>query len=131
MMTKRVFEFSKPEELEIAGEVFTLDTSDEKALKFQKEFTKARSTIEKIQALDIEKASDEEMEQAYFQSKEVAKTFFDGVLGEGAFDRLYEKSGKSLSNMMELMTFLQEVQSEKVDKVKKQAKNQYVKKGQK
>lgn len=127
----RKFEFTKTyEEVEIGGEVYKIDMSDEATLTYQKLYQSAVGSMEKAQKIDVEKATYEELEEVHTESKEFAKQYIDAVLGEGSFDKFYEQS-PSMSSMVELMSFLVEGLEAKTEEIKQKQKSRYVKKGNK
>jgi hypothetical protein len=128
-MTIKKFEFKKTyEEVEIAGKVYKVDLQDESVKKYQKQFNSFTE-----QSMQLQEAAKENMtvdEQAAFldQSKELAMVTINTLLGENAFDELYEASGKSLINVMDLINFLTEVIREKAGELQAQTVDKYLKK---
>lgn len=123
----RKFEFSNPnKEVEIAGEVYTIDLSDDKVIEYQQFARKAASSVGKTAEIDLETATEEEVKASHAEAKNFCIDYFELVTGPGSFDKFYEKSGKSLIEMSELMNFLTEVIGEKAAEVKEQQKSKYL-----
>lgn len=123
----RKFEFTSPnEEVEIAGETYTIDLSDDKMLGYQRFAKKAMDSIGKTAEVDATTANMEEVEKAHTEARNFCKDYLELVLGEGSFDKLYQKAGRSLLAMSELMTFLTETMGEKASEVKEKQKSKYV-----
>lgn len=125
----RKFEFKKSyEEIDIAGEVYRVDLSDEKVKMYQKAFKSFYEEGQKISEVDIEKLSDGEQEELLSKQLETMKLVTETVLGKGTFEKLYELSGRSTVNYMDLLLFVSEVMQEKAENLKEDARKKYVKK---
>lgn len=126
-MKKFVFDKSY-EEVEIAGQVYKIDMSDEKVTEYQKAFKLFYEKVQELSNTDIEKISDEEQIGILTKQKDNMKAFTEIVLGVGAFDKLYELSGRSTVNYMQLLMFISEIFEEKTNNIKADARKKYVKK---
>lgn len=126
------FEFTNPiEEIEVAGERYKVDFSDEKTKLYHKLLSRAFEEFQKMQSLDPESMTAEELEEVYDKSTSFAKEFVDAMLGEGAFEVLYDKAGRSSVVFVQLMAFLKDVIEDHYTSVKEQQKSKYVKKAKK
>jgi hypothetical protein len=123
----RSFEFkSSVEEFKIGDKVYQIDFSDQKVKEYQRTFVNFYEKSQELQK-EIDKSTVENQEELFDQTLELVKGLIDQLLGSGSFDELYEKSGKSLINMMDLIAFLSEVVAEKAEKAKDERLNKYVK----
>lgn len=122
------FDFSKSyEEVEIAGKTYKIDFSDEKTLEYQSLYEEALKEGTKASEIDVEKATLEELKAQQENTKRSMEKFVDVVLGEGEFNELYEKAGKSSIIFVELLEFLGDIIASKTNEVKEKAKSKYVK----
>lgn len=79
-------EEQKPEiPVEIGELKFTFKVTDEAVLNFRKESLRLREELEKIQAAEDDEANIEKV-------RELLRQGFDAFLGEGAFEKIYERS---------------------------------------
>jgi hypothetical protein len=123
----RSFEFkSSVEEFKIGDKVYQIDFSDQKVKSYQRSFVNFHVKSQELSD-KIDKATPEIQEILFDQTLQLVKELLDQLLGSGSFDELYEKSGKSLINMMDLIAFLSEVVVEKADKAKNERLEKYVK----
>lgn len=124
----RSFEFKKSyEEIKINGEIYKVDFSDNKVLEYQKLFRSFYATSLELneEGKDINKTQDQEKE--YFdKSLKLVKDTLEGLLGENTFDKIYEQSGKSLINIVDLVTFLADTIQEKMTSLKDEKLEKYV-----
>jgi hypothetical protein len=125
----REFSFkSTIEEFKINGEVYSIDFADDKVKEYQKTF---RSFYDK--AMEFQKAinkdvntTDEEQEEMLEKSKQMTKEIIDSLLGKNKFEIIYEQSGRSLMNVLELVSFLGDVVKEKTEKLTTSHVNKYL-----
>jgi len=124
----RKFTFDKSyEEIDLEGKIYKIDMSDEAIKKYQLAMHKYHVEAQKLEKVDVSKLDFEEQKKTFIQALELQKKFIETILGKGSFDELYEKSGKSSSNMVELVVFLGEIIGDKVKKLKEKQRNLYVK----
>lgn len=124
----RKFEFGQTfEEIEIAGDVYKLDFSDEKIQEFQRAFATFQAEIKELDKLDVSAMTDEEALAAMDKQKDAIRKLITILFGEGTFEQLYEKAGKSLFNMANLMSYIAEIFQEKAAEMKPDKRAQYVK----
>ena len=114
------FEFKRPvEEIEIAGDIYTIDLSDVSIQTKQKRFETFQEEARKIPRDDTE----------YFdKALKLVEDTIDTIFHPGAFKVIYEKSGKSLYNMTDLVEYLADVINEKAKKQHDERVNIYLKK---
>jgi len=113
------FEFKRPvEEIEIAGDVYTIDFSDVSIQEKQKKFETFHAEVEKIP-----KDAEDYLDKVYVLIEDAIDTIFH----KGAFKVLYEKSGRSLYNMTDLMEYLADMIGEKANKQHEERVNKYLK----
>ena len=123
------FEFKKPfEEVEIAGKVYRIEFSDDKVREYQEGLHSLGTDIQEFLNVDKTKLTKEEREKYYFEEgKQLIRNVVDMLLGEGSFDELYEKSGRSIINMYDLVWFLAEIIKERNKQNREEKRQQYVK----
>jgi hypothetical protein len=124
------FEFSKAyEEIEINGESYRIDFSDDKLKQYQDMFYKFYQEAQEIEQADIEKMTSEEQTTLLEKQRQNMKMVTETMLGEGTFDELFGLAGRSTWNYMRLIEFLAEIIEEKFSKTKEERRQKYVKKG--
>ena len=128
-MTQFKFEFEKTyKEVDVAGELYKVEFNDEALLKYSKAFKTFKKDTEEVaeSVVDVENATDEELEAVSLKQKELVKYIVEMFLGEGTFDSLYEKAGKSSANLMGLVNYLNEIYVEETNKKTEEARNKYL-----
>ncbi|UOY92900.1 hypothetical protein MUG87_01780 [Ectobacillus sp. JY-23] len=126
----RKFEFAKAyEEVEIAGKTYRIDFSDDKVEQYQKGFKEFYAEAQKLETLDLEHLTDEEQKHVIDNQKDLVKRFANQLLGEDAFEELYEKAGRSMLNMFDLLAYIADIMKEKTEQSRIEKKSKYVKKG--
>lgn len=124
----RKFEFKKTyEELEIAGETYRVNFDDESLKRYQKEFNEFYHESRKNQEIDVTKLTQEEQLEVFNHSQEILKKLVENILGEGAYAPIYEASGRSTMEMLDLAEYLSEIIGEKMETVKKTKNDKYLK----
>lgn len=127
--TMKTFQFKNSfEEIKINERVYKVDLSDDKVRSYQAQFVGLNEKIKELQSKDTTDMSLEEQNDYFNQSKEITKEVIESVLGKDSFDPIYEESGRSLFNMLDLLTFLSDLIGEKTkdryeNKVDKYIKN--------
>ncbi|ANT40247.1 MULTISPECIES: hypothetical protein [Bacillus] len=118
------FNFEKTyKEVDVAGKVYQVEFNDDAINKYQKSLKSFGKKTKEVQGLipDYEKATDEEIDNLMNKQKELVKHVVETFLGEGTFEDLYEKAGKSVGNLMTLVDYLNnlylEEAKEKAEKV--------------
>lgn len=130
--TNLVFTFEKTyKEIDIAGELHRIDFDDEARLKYQKAIKSfsdlSKVAQDKLNALgDIDNVSDELIEQSDKEQKELVKGMVETFLGDGSFDSLYEKAGRSVINLMGLVSYLTELYTSEISKTSENSRLQYL-----
>lgn len=128
-MTQFKFEFEKTyKEVDVAGELYKVEFNDEALLKYSKAFKTFKKDTEEVakNVVDIENATDEELEAVSLKQKELVKHIVETFLGEGTFDSLYEKAGKSSANLMGLVDYLNGIYVEETNKKTEKAREKYL-----
>ncbi|PFW55873.1 hypothetical protein COL13_17870 [Bacillus cereus] len=128
-MTQFKFEFEKTyKEIDVAGTVYQVDFNDESITKYQKAFKRFDKEIKVVtdSISDYESATDEVIEEVANKQKEVVKDIVETFLGEGTFDSLYEKAGKSSANLMGLVHYLNGLYVEEEKKKADETRNKYL-----
>jgi hypothetical protein len=124
----RKFEFKKTyEEVDIAGKVYKIEFNDDKIREYQEKFFSFQTDAEEYLKVDETKLTKEERWEHFEKGKQVARNVIDTLLGEGSFDELYEKSGRSIANMYDLIWYLAEIVQERNARNREEKRQQYVK----
>lgn len=128
-MTQFKFEFEKTyKEVDVAGKLYKIEFNDDAITKYQKELKTFDKDSKELAALitDYEKATDEEIDAVMSKQKEMTKHVVETFLGEGTFDELYEKAGKSVTNLMGLVNYLSDLYVEEAKGKTEQAQSKYL-----
>lgn len=122
--TNFTFNFEKThKDIDVAGKIYTVEFNDDAQLRYQKAikvFQKDSTALQKhADKIDLIEGSDEEIDKMNEMQKNTVKKLIETYLGEGAFDELYEKSGRSVINLMSLVYYLIDLyRSEETEKIK-------------
>ena len=115
----RKFEFEKTyEEIEIAGDVYKLDFSDNKLQEFYRAFSKFQAEVKELDKLDADKMTEQEALEGMERQKAAIVTMIEGLFGEGTFEPLYKKAGESVFNMARLLSYITQLLTEKSEELK-------------
>lgn len=126
-MTRKAFEFKKSfEEVEIAGNIYQVDFSDEKIGQYHKSFEHFYKESQRIKAIDTKELPSEKQRDLFGEMQDLVKNVVEELLGKGTYADLYEASGHSLINMLELVTYLGEAINEKTQKINEDRKKKYI-----
>lgn len=126
-MTRKAFEFKKSfEEVEVAGNVYQVDFSDEKIAQYQKSFEHFYKESQRIKAIDVKDLSAERQTGLFTEMQDLVKRVVEELLGKESYADLYKASGNSLINMLELIQYLGEVIQEKTEKINEGRKKKYI-----
>jgi len=128
-MTQFKFEFEKTyKEVDVAGKLYKIEFNDDAIAKYQKELKTFDKDSKELAALitDYEKATDEEIDAVMNKQKEMTKHVVETFLGEGTFEELYEKAGKSVTNLMGLVNYLSDLYVEEAKGKTEQAQAKYL-----
>ncbi|MES5869187.1 hypothetical protein [Bacillus cereus group sp. RP32] len=128
-MTQFKFEFEKTyKEIDVAGTVYQVEFNDEAITKYQKAFKRFDKEIKVVtdSISDYESATDEVIEEVAKKQKEVVKDIVETFLGDGSFDSLYEKAGRSSTNLMGLVHYLNGLYVEEEKKKADETRNKYL-----
>lgn len=124
----REFSFKKSyEEIKINGQLYKFDFSDDKLKEYQKYFNEYYQAAKKFEDVDTSNLSKEEENKYFDDSLNLVKSLVEKLLGEGTFDKTYEDSGRSLLNMVDMITFLSDVIGDKMKSVRDEKYQKYVK----
>lgn len=129
MINIKKFEFKKTyEEVELAGKVYKIEFNDERLLVYMKAFDKFHTKSNELHEIETEKLDIKKQEEVLSEMAEMIKEILDLLLGKGAYDELYEKSGQSVINMVDVVVFVGDVVGERMEQSREEKKQQYVKK---
>jgi len=115
------------EKVEIDGEVFEIDLSDNKRKEYQLEGYKLQKKAQEFEKLSDD-LTEEQQQKALDDIKEVTKNVTDKVLGEGAFDKLYPKTNYSIVVIADVLFQVIDYVREKEKERFEQKKAKYIKK---
>lgn len=131
-MTRKAFEFKKSyEEVDLAGNTYRIEFTDEKILEYNKSFDEFYKESKELGKLDIKNSTVEQQHELFYDMQKLVKNITDQLLGEGAYEALYEASGNSLMNMIDMVEYLSEVVEEKSRHIREDRKNKYLAKKKK
>lgn len=125
------FNFEKTyKEIDISGEIYHVEFNDEALTRYQKSVKRFNQGIKEAQEalnnVNIEIDSDEEIQKVSDKQKDVVKEVVETFLGEGTFDGLYEKAGKSVMNLMSLVNYLIEIYTSEMQSKTEDARKKYL-----
>ncbi|WP_153124680.1 hypothetical protein [Peribacillus tepidiphilus] len=124
----RKFEFKKTyEEVDIAGKVYRIEFNDDKLREYQEKFLSFQADVDEYVKIDETKLTKEEQWDHFEKGKQLARNVIDTLFGEGSFDELYEKGGRSIENMYDLIWYLAEIVKERSGRNREEKRQQYVK----
>lgn len=109
--------------MKINDRVYRIDLSDDKVKEYRKVFVEFHD-----QSVLIQNVDGEDQEQLFDKSKEMVTKVIDTLLGAGSFVTLYEESGNSLLNMVDLVACLTDVVREKTEEFQTSNLDKYLKK---
>lgn len=126
MAVPRSFDFNKSyEEVTISGNDYRIEFNDAKMIEYNKTFDKFYVESKEMKEIDTEKLSIKEQEDLFIQMQALTKKTVETLLGEGSYDVLYEASGHSLMNMIEMIEYLSDVIGEKMERIQSDRKRKY------
>lgn len=129
MINIKKFEFKKSyEEVELAGEIYKIELNDERLLVYMKAFDKFYTKSNELHEIETEKLDIKTQEEVLNEMAEMIEEILDLLLGQGAYDELYKKSGQSVINMVDVVLFVGDVVGERMEQSREEKKQQYVKK---
>lgn len=126
-MTRKAFQFKKTyEEVELADNVYRIEFTDDKVLQYNKSFDKFHKESKKLNQIDVTKITVDEQQELFGKMQDLVKKVTEELLGKGSYDTLYEASGNSLMNMIDMVVYLSEVVGEKTEAIREDRKNKYL-----
>ncbi|NIK12875.1 hypothetical protein [Alkalibacillus almallahensis] len=130
-MAQLNFNFEQPfDEIDINGHIYKLYYDDESLKRYQKLATDYQQDAEKYaqKQNDLGNMSEKEIEKLEQEGVEFLKRFTDGFFGEGAFEPIYEASGRSTLNFMPLIEYTLDWLNNKMPDTDQAKKDYYLKK---
>lgn len=123
----KTFEFKKSyEELQINGEQYKVDMSDRAITDYRKSFENFYERADALQNVDVTNLSEKEEEEYYGKLNTLAKECVEKLLGRNTYEKLYEQSGGSIYNILELIEFLADLIKGKADKIHEENVQKYL-----
>lgn len=125
------FNFEKTyREIDISGDIHRVDFNDEALTRYQKAIKRFNQGIKEVQEVlknvNIETDSDEEIQKVSDKQKDVVKDVVEVFLGEGTFEGLYEKAGKSVMNLISLVNYLIDIYSSEMQSKTENTRKKYL-----
>lgn len=120
-------------DIQVGDEIVRLRLSDEVRTNFAFDIKEAFGKIEKLSQTDkdFKNQTREEAKAQTEQLKSYMREAYDGSLGEGTFDRVYEAAGQSTPNCLQFMAVCLDIIHEFDQKVAKDVQtrkaNKYLK----
>lgn len=125
----RKFEFNKSyKEVDIAGKVYKIRFDDEKLFEYHEAFEDFYKDTKGIKEIEADGMDNKELHKTYKEIREMSKTVLDIVLGEGAYEELYEKSGNSTLAMVDVINFVSDVVGEGMEDIRDRKQKDYIEK---
>lgn len=127
MSAIRKFDFSKSfEEVEINGSIYKVGFNDSDVLRYTTEFDRFYVKSKEINNKDSVNMTVDEQKEMFAEMQELTKTVVEEILGKGTYKKLYEQSGESLMNILEMVEYLSDVVGDRVKQIKMDKKKKYV-----
>ncbi|SPT98426.1 Uncharacterised protein [Lysinibacillus capsici] len=125
------FNFEKTyKEIDVSGDIHRVEFNDEALTRYQKAVKRFNQGIKEAQDalnnINIETDSDDEIQKVSDKQKDVVKDVVEVFLGEGTFEGLYEKAGKSVMNLMSLVDYLIDIYSSEMKSKTEDARKKYL-----
>lgn len=128
-MTIAKFEFKKTyKEIDINGDIYRVNFDDEAMGRYMDVATDARDEFKALESFDVENASKEELHAHRDKQKDAVKRVIEAFLGEESFDGLYELAGRSVLNLMSLVSHLIDMYEQEQGAAFEDKKAKYIKK---
>jgi len=109
--------------VEIGDLKFEFDASDKNRKYLEKKAKEIGKKEERLTSLDFEKLTDEESEKAEMEANDLIKESFNYILGEGAFEKIYEQTPSIIfltDYLVQLINGIENVMNEKTKNTKKE-----------
>jgi len=109
------------EEIDIGGEIYTIDLSDEKRKQYMLEGKRLQEKSKKFQDIPDE-MSEEDVDKLLVELKETVEEISNKILGDGAYEKLYVKTNGSLFSIFDVIfdviEYISQLENDKLDKKK-------------
>ena len=117
------FELDKGyEEVEIAGDTYRIDLSDESRKRNQVKGQEIMKMADRLQNISDE-FSEEELNRLFDELQENVGPWTDSILGDGSYDKIYEKANRSVFTVidvtLEVLAYVNEKEQEKFEQKRK------------
>ena len=117
------FELDKGyEEVEIAGDTYRIDLSDESRKRNQVKGQEISKMADRLQSISND-FSEEELNRLFTELQQNVKPWTDSILGEGSYDKIYQKANQSVFIVvdvtLEVLAYVNEKEQEKFEKKRK------------
>ncbi|PEB52444.1 hypothetical protein COO03_11690 [Bacillus sp. AFS098217] len=128
-MTQFKFNFEKTyKEIDVAGKVYRVNFDDDALAKYQKELRIFEDKSKELtgKEIDYTTITDTEIDAMQVTQRELVKHVVEVFLGDGTFEELYEKAGRSVMNLMALVTYLSDIYAEETRSKTEEVQNKYL-----
>ena len=117
------FELDKGyEEVEIAGDTYRIDLSDESRKRNQVKGQEISKMADRLQSISND-FSEEELNRLFTELQQNVKPWTDSILGEGSYDKIYQKANQSVFIVvdvtLEVLAYVNEKEQEKFEQKRK------------
>lgn len=116
------------EEVEIGTKTYRIDLSDDKVHEYQEFFVKYEKEANELENTDVTELSIEEQNAFREKTKNLTKAMINVILGEDAFEDVYEATGRSSIVMFDVISQLMDIIEERSTDFKEKAKEYYTQK---
>ncbi len=116
------------EEVEIGTKTYRIDLSDDKVNEYQEFFVKYEKEANELENTDVTELSIEEQNTFREKTKNLTKAMINVILGEDAFEDVYEATGRSSIVMFDVISQLMDIIEERSTDFKEKAKEYYTQK---
>lgn len=110
----------KPEQVfEINGKDYIVSYDDDKLLKYREVMSKFSKEYERSKVNDADNLSIKEQAKIREHQESLIKELIESVFGEGKYAEIYESSGRSLINILEVVSVFANWMQDKIGKYNK------------
>lgn len=113
------------ETVDIAGNEYVMDLSDDNLKKYDQAFREFREESLNLSEKQFEGMTEQEQKEAEQKNYEIMEKVSDLLLGEGAFAKVYRDTGKSLLVMADVLLQLMDVVQGRLETFKKRERSYY------
>lgn len=125
-MARHVFTFDKPyEEFEVSGKVYNVHYDDDSLERYRKQVVVYKNGVERFINADLDTMTKEEQEILKEDAEKLTIDLIEMFFGKGTFNEVYEASGRSYSNVSNLLRFMFDWVNTKIGNLEQVKKDYY------